>query len=165
MTVDGAGGQHGGDRLAAILIGADITGLVVIGVAGMAIQAAGRVLGIGLGDDIDHCGSTGVVTKATVVFMLDQDIVPIRQVAAAAIVTDGTGLAIKSISAEADQVVLAAAVRAVVVTGKIADMALDALPVGCSGGGGRAFQGAVGGQVMAGGATASGMNLASANKG
>lgn len=164
MAVDGAGGQHCGDRLAAILKGADIKGLMVVGMAGMAIQAGGRILGGGLGNGIGYCGAAGVVTKATIILMLDQDIVPARQVTGAAIVTDEAGLTIIGIGTEANGVTRVATVRTVVMADKISHMTGNALPVRSGGGGSRTFQGAVGSQVMTGGASAGGMDLARTNK-
>lgn len=173
MAVDGAGGQHNRCWLAAIFIGADIADLVIIGMAGMAIQTGNRMLGIGQADDIgdggvrrsDISGAAGVVAEAAIVLMLDLDIVPGGQTPVTVVMAGGAGLAGITVSAETDSVTLVAAAGAVIVTGKIARMAHGALTIGCRGAGGRAFQPAIGGQIMTGAATANGMGLACTNEG
>ena len=172
MTVDGAGSQHNRSWLTGIFIGADIAGLMVISMAGMAIQAGNRMLGISLGDDIGHRGvshpnvrdPTGVVTESAIALMLDKDIVPGGQVPIAVVMTNSARLTRIGVRTKTDSMIFVAAACAVIVAGKIAQMAHDALAIGCRGASGRAFQPTIGAQVVTGGATAHSMSFSSSGE-
>ena len=107
----------------------------------------------------DITGATGIVAGPAIVLMLDQDVVPADQIPVAAIMTDGTGLTGIAVRAEANRVIYVPAAAAVIVVGEIANMALVALPIGCRSAGRRALQPAIGVQIMADDAAASGMDL------
>jgi len=97
--------------------------------------------------------------------MLNLNVVPARQVAAAAIVAERAGFALEGVAAEAYGMTLAAAGGAMIVAGKITGMTLDALSVWSGGRGGRALQSTVGCEVVAGSATVLGMGLTRTHKG
>jgi len=170
MAVNSAGSPN---KLTAIFIGADIKCLVIVRVVSVTVQTGDRMLGIGLTYDIgnggvgrsDINGATGVVTESAIILMLDQDIVPGSKPPVTAIMAGSAGLSGIGVRAEADCMIFVAATGTVIVVVKIADMALDALAIRRSGAGSRTFQSTIGGQIMAGGATARGMGLARANEG
>ena len=141
--------------------------------AGMAIQAGNRMQGIGLQDDVGNRGvgraniggATGIVAESAIILMFGKDIVPSGQVAVASVMTDGAGLGGIGLSAKANSVILVAATGTVIVVGKIALMTIVAFAIRGRGNGCRAFQPAIGSQVVTGGTTASGMGLPRANEG